>query len=93
MWAFTVPRTSWMAATCGAYCVDCTEARRGQGEEHLGVIGHGGGDVVMSTLKTGVDELPSITGVQIRARRAQGGSPVVAACEYLVFAPEFITAG
>jgi hypothetical protein len=47
----------------------------------------------MSTLKTGVDELPSITGVQIRARRAQGGSPVVAACEYLVFAPEFITAG
>ena len=52
---------SWVAATCVANGVDGTEAGRGQGDEHLGVIGHGGGDVVVSAVQTGVDELPGVT--------------------------------
>jgi hypothetical protein len=59
--AFAVPGTSPVAATCGANRVDCPEAGRGQGEKDLGVIGHGGGDIMVSTPETGVDELPGIT--------------------------------
>ena len=86
MGALAVVGASWVAAACGANRVYGAEAGRGQGDEHLGVIGHGGGDVVVSTAQAGVDELPGVTGVQIRARRADRGASVVAAGEDLVFA-------
>jgi hypothetical protein len=91
--AFAVAGASPVTATSVANGVDGTEAGRGEGDEQLGVIGHGGGDVVVSALQTGVDELPGVPGVQIRARRAYRGASVVAAGEYLVFAAEFVAAG
>ena len=84
---------SRVAATCIANRVDRAEAGRGQGDEYLTVVSHGGRYVVMSTAQAGVYELPGITGVQIRARRAHGGAPVVASREYLVIAAELIPAG
>src|SRR6202022_1387048 len=92
VWALTVVGAPWVGAALGANRVDSAEAGRGQGDEHLRVIGHGGRNVVVSTLQTGVDELPSITREQIRTRRAHRGSPVVAAREHLVIAAQFITA-
>jgi hypothetical protein len=81
-----------VAATRGADRVDRAEAGRGQGDEYLRVVSHGGRYVVMSTAQAGVDELPGITRVQIRARRAHGGAPVVASREYLAIAAELIAA-
>ena len=48
VWALAVVGASRVAATRGADRVDRAEAGRGQGDEHLRVIGHGGRDVVVS---------------------------------------------
>jgi hypothetical protein len=76
--AFATSTVSWVAAAGRANRVDGTETRRGQRHKHLGMIGHGRRDVVMSTPQPSVDELPGITRVQIRARGADDGQAVKA---------------
>src|SRR6476659_3886761 len=72
--------------------VDGSEAGCGQGGEHLGVLGDGGGHVVMSAVQAGMDQLPGVAGIQIRARRAGDRAAVVAAGPYLMLASEDVGA-
>jgi hypothetical protein len=58
--ALAVAGASPVTATSVANGVDGTKAGRGEGDEHLGVIGHGGRYVVVSALQTGVDEVPGV---------------------------------
>ena len=63
------------------------EAGCGQGDEHLRVLGDGGGHVVVSAVQAGVHELPGVAGIQIRAGRARDRAAVVAAGQYLMPRP------
>jgi hypothetical protein len=72
--------------------MDWPEIERSQNDEYLWVVGHGGGYVVMPTVQAGMDELPCIPSVQIRARRAYDGSPVVASRVNLKFAAQPVNA-
>jgi hypothetical protein len=67
VWAFTVSGASWMAAPRFANSMNWPEAGCSQCDEYLRVISHGCGYVVMPTVQAGVDELPCIASVQIRA--------------------------
>src|SRR5262249_30235573 len=93
VWALAVSSLSWVAAAGRARGVHGTETGCSQGHEHLRMIGHGGGDVVMAAAQARVDELPGIPRVQVRTRGADDRSPVVAAREHLMFTAELVRAG
>ena len=60
--------------------VDSPVARCGKGDEHLGTIRHRCRDVVVAAGTSGVHELPGVTGIQVRARRAYLCAAIVAPC-------------
>jgi hypothetical protein len=64
--------TTWVVTATSVFTVfvvttgvDGTEAGRRQRDEHLWVLGDGGGHVVVPTVQAGVDQLPGVAGVQI----------------------------
>lgn len=59
--------TAGMALPVVSDCVDSAETRRGERDEQLGVVGHGVGNTVMAAVEAGVDQLPDVAGIQIRA--------------------------
>ena len=68
------------------------EAGCGQCGEQLWVLGDRGGYVVVSAVQAGVDELPGVAGVQVRARGAGDRAAVVAPGEYLMLPAEGVGA-
>ena len=60
------------------YGVDGPEAGGGEGDEDLWSVRHGGGHVVVATGGTGMDQLPGVAGIQVRAGRADVGAAIVA---------------
>lgn len=70
--------------------VDGAKAGSGQRRENLGMLGDRGRKLVVSAAQAGMDELPSVAGIQIRAGRAREGASVVAAGQHLVLAAEGI---
>jgi hypothetical protein len=57
------------------------------------MIGDSSRNPVMAAAQAGVDELPGISRVQVRAGGADDRSPVVAAREHPMFTTELIRAG
>ncbi len=59
--------TAGMAMPAASDCVDSTETRRSERDEQLRVMGHRVGNAVMTAVEAGVDQLPDVAGIQIRA--------------------------
>ena len=87
-----VTATSALAVSVVTAGVDGTEAGCGQGGEHLGVLGDAGGHVVVSAVQPGMDQLPGVAGIRIRARGARDRASVVAPRPYLMLAAEGVGA-
>ncbi|MBB5166698.1 hypothetical protein HNP02_006684 [Mycobacterium sp. AZCC_0083] len=51
------------AVSVAAAGVDGSEAGCGEGGEHLGVLGEGGGHIVVSAVQASVDQLPGVAGI------------------------------
>lgn len=90
MVAITSLPTAGMALPGVSDCVDSSETRRSEGDEQLRVMGHSVGNTVMTAVEAGVDQLPDIAGIQIRARRARQRAAVVAPREYVMLSAELI---
>lgn len=91
MTAMSLPTTG-MAPPVVSDCVDSTKTRRGERDEQLGVIGHRVGNTVMAAVEGGVDQLPDVAGVQIRAGRARQRAAVVTPRKYVMLSAELIGA-
>ena len=97
MSAATVAAAAWGMATLifapAAGGVDGAEAGCGQRRENLRMAGDRGWKLMVSAVEAGVDELPSVAGIQIRAGRACEGASVVAAGQHLALPAECVGAG
>lgn len=79
-----------VGAACGG--VHGSEAGGGEGNKHLRTISDRGRHAVVAARGAGVHELPGITGVEVRTRRAHLGAAVVAPRPHHLFPPIFIAA-
>jgi hypothetical protein len=66
VFALPVVSTPGVAGSASPGCVDSAEARGGERNEQLRVVGHGTGNTVMPAVQAGVDELPNVAGIQVR---------------------------
>jgi hypothetical protein len=70
--------------------VDSSEARGGECDEQLWVTSHRTGDPVVSAVEAGVDELPDVACIQIRAGRARCRAAVVAPGQNVMQSAELV---